>query len=415
MTQKIDKEEALEFHRKAMGKVQHFPTVNITNRRQLALAYIPGSLIACEEIRTDKNLAYEYTGKSNRLAEVSNGKCVCGMGEIGPAAVAPVLESKALMFKLFGDIDAAPMAIDAPTTDEVVKFCAMIAPTVGGINIEDIGSPETFLVVRELSGILDIPVFCDDQQGSAVVILSAVKNALKLLDISIAEAHIVVTGAGTAGIASTDLMLKDGGADIIILDESGILGPSHPGMNQIQADLAARTNPRNISGGLDEAIAGADVLIGLSQENVVTKDHIKKMNRKPVVLALALPEPEISREDALEAGAFIYASGNVREANAVLNIHAFPGIVRGALDVRAKKISDSMLLAASDALASIIDRRNLSPGHITPNFFASEGAPRIAEAVGQAAINEGMAFLPIPEGMIFQNTWYRLFGNTEHI
>jgi malate dehydrogenase (oxaloacetate-decarboxylating) len=415
MVEKIEKNEALEFQRKAMGKVQPIPTVNIRNERQLAMAYVPGSLFACGEIMSDAASAYEYTGKANRLAEISNGKGVFGMGDIGPAAVVPILESKALMLKLFGDIDTVPMAIDAPTPEDVVRFCRMIAPTVGGINIEDIGSPETFFVVRELSEKLAIPVFCDDQQGSAVAVLSAVKNSLALLGINIAEARIVVVGAGAAGIAATDLMLKGGARDVIILDESGILGPSHPKMNPVQSELSSRTNPRGLAGGLDEAIPGADILIGLSRENVVTKDHIKKMNRKPVVLALALPDPEIGKDDAEDAGAFIYASGNVQEPNAVMNIHAFPGIVRGALDVRAKKLTDSMLLAAADAMAGIIDRRNLAPGHITPKFFASEGSPRIAEAVGQTAINEGMAMLPIPEGKIYQDTWHRLFGHTEHI
>jgi malate dehydrogenase (oxaloacetate-decarboxylating) len=291
----------------------------------------------------------------------------------------------------------------------------MIAPTVGAINIEDIGSPDTFYVVRELTDTLDIPVFCDDQQGSAVIILSAVKNSLKLLDISLAESRIVVMGAGAAGIASTELLLKAGAHDIIILDERGILGPSHPGMDSVQAGLAPLTNPRGIEGGLDEAIAGADILVGLSRGKTVSKDHIRKMNKKPVVLALAIPDSEISHEDAIEAGAYIYASGNVHDKNAMLNLHAFPGMVRGALDVRAKKLTDSMLLAASEALANMIDRRNLTPDHIFPKFFGSETSPRIAEAVGQAAINDGVAFLPMSEGKIYQDTWYRLFGDIEHI
>jgi malate dehydrogenase (oxaloacetate-decarboxylating) len=395
--------------------VQTIPTVNIRNDRQLAMAYVPGSVVACAEIQKDPALVYDYTGKSNRLAEVSNGKAVLGMGDVGPIAAMPMLEGKSLLLKLFGDVNAIPMAIDVSSADDIVKFCRMIAPTVGGINIEDIGSPDTFYVVRELTDTLDIPVFCDDQQGSAVIILSSVKNSLKLLDIHLAESHIVVMGAGAAGIAAAELLLTAGANDIIVLNEHGILGPSNQKMDPVQANLGTRTNPRKITGGLGEAIAGADILVGLSRGNTVTKGQIRLMNKKPVILALSLPEPEISREDAIAAGAYIYASGNVQAPNAMLNLHAFPGIVRGAFEVRARKLTDSMLLAASDALANMIDRRNLAPEHICPKFFGSETAPRIAEAVGQAAIRDGVAFLSVPEGQIYQDTWYRLFGEMEHI
>ena len=415
MTEHTKQQEVLDFHRKALGKVRHIPTVNIRNERQLAMAYVPGSLVACGEIRLDGRNAFEYTGRANRLAEVSNGKSVFEMKDIGPDAVLPILEGKALMLKLFGDVDAVPMAIRAETPDEIVNFCRTVAPTVGGINIEHIGSPDTFHVERALSDILDIPVFCDDREGSAVAILAAIKNSVRLLGISPAEARITVVGAGVAGLAAAALLLRDKARDIVIVDERGILGPSRTDLNVFQAELAARTNPRGIEGGLNEALSGADILVGLSRGNTVTMDHIRRMNRKPVVLALSLPEPEISREDATRAGAFIYASGNTEDPNALLSIHAFPGIVRGALDVRAKRISDSMLLAASDALAAIIDRRNLTPDHIYPKFFGSETSPRIAEAVAQAAINEGIAYIPMPEGKVFENTWYRLFGAIEHI
>lgn len=415
MTERTDKKEVLDFHRKALGKVRYIPTVNIRNERQLAMAYVPGSFAACSEIRFDGQTAFEYTGRANRLAEVSNGKSVFGMSDIGPDAVLPILEGKALALKLFGDLDTVPMAIRAETPDEIVNFCRTIAPTVGGVNIEHMGSPDTFLVERALSDVLDIPVFCADRQGTAVTILAAVKNSAKLLGIGIAEARIAIAGAGVAGLGTADLLLRDGAGDLVIVDEIGILGNARSDLNEFQSELAARTNPRGIEGGLNEALSGADILIGLSRGNTVTRDHIRRMNRKPVVLALSLPEPEISREDAVRAGAFIYASGNAEEPNALLNIHAFPGIVRGAMDVRAKRVSGSMLLAASDALAAIIDRRNLTPDHIYPKFFGSETSPRIAEAVAQAAINEGIAYVPMPEGKVFENTWYRLFGAIEHI
>ncbi len=406
--------EALEFHRKANGKIQIFPSVNIRNEQQLAMAYIPGSTPACEEIRNNPACAYDYTGKSNRIAEISNGSALLGMGNAGPHASIPVLEGKCLLLKLLGDINAIPMALDAPGHEEIVTFCKMIAPSFGGINIEDVQSPDSFYILRELTGSLGVPVFCDDQQGSAIIILSAVKNSLRLLDISIEEARIVVMGAGAAGIASTELLLTAGAKDIVVLDKNGILGPSNPSMDPLQDNLCQRTNPRGISGGLDEALAGADILIGLSRNNCVSGAQIKKMNRKPVVLALALPDP-ISYEEAKEAGAYIYASGKMEDSNTLLNLHAFPGLVRGALDVRAKQVTESMLLAAADALANMVDRRHLSPDHISPRFFGSETTPRIAEAVGQAAINDHVALLPVPEGQIYENTWNRLFGEIEHI
>jgi malate dehydrogenase (oxaloacetate-decarboxylating) len=407
--------EALEFHKKARGKVQIFPTVNIRSERQLALAYVPGSTPVCEEIGHDSGFAYDYTGKANRLAEISNGTAVLGMGDVGPAASIPVLEGKCLLLKLLGDINAIPMAIDARDAGEIISFCRMIAPTVGGINIEDVSSPSSFTVVRELSDRLDIPIFCDDQHGTAVIILSAVKNALKLINLTIGEARTVVLGAGAAGIAAADLLLKSGARDIIVLNEHGILGPSNPSMDPVQSDLSKRTNPRGVKGDLDSAIDGADILIGLSRSGIVSKEHIGKMNKHPVILALALPDPEISSKDAAEAGAYLYASGRPEDTNTLLNIHAFPGIVRGALDVRARKLTDSMLVAAADALAGTVDRRHLSTDHICPRFLGNEATPRIAEAVGQAAIKDGLALLRVPEGKIYSDTWERLFGEMEHI
>lgn len=412
----LERSKALEFHKKARGKIKIYPTLSIRNEYDLSMAYIPGSTPASEEISKNPDMAFEYTGKGNRLIVVCNGSAVLGMGNVGPTASLPVLEGKCLLLKLLGDVNAIPVAIDAPTADEITSFCKMISPTAGGINIEDVSNPDTFIVVRRLTEMLDIPVFCDDQQGTSVIILSAVKNSLKLLDITIEEARIVVLGAGAAGIASTELLLKAGAKDIVVLNAEGILGPSNGNMDIMQADIAGRTNPRHLTGGLDEAIEGADILIGLSRSGVVSMDHIRKMNKKPVVLALALTEPEISIQDALAAGAYIYASGRIKDPNTLLNLHAFPGIVRGAFDVRAKKLTDAMLLAAAEALSNMVDRRHLAPDHISPRFFGSETTPRIAEAVGQAAIKDGVALLSdVPEGRIYQNTWQRLFGDIEHI
>ena len=414
MTEDITKHEALKFHEKAHGKVQTIPTVNIRNVRQLALAYVPGSVAACGEIHRDQTRVYDYTGKSNRLAEVGNGGAMMGMGSVGPAAALPLLEGKCLLLKLLGDVNAVPMAINAAAPEEITAFCGMIAPSVGGINIEGVGNSDVFQIIDELTDTLDIPVFCDDQQGNAAVILSAVKNSLRLLDMGIAEARIVVAGTGVSGTASA-LLLKAGALDVIVLNEHGILGPSNKEMDPVQSAIALRTNPREVTGGLNEALAGADILIGMSGGNTISRDHIKLMNKKPVVLALSLPDPEICHADADEAGAFIYASSNVEDSNALLSIHAFPGIVRVSFDVRAKKLTDSMLFAAAEALSNMVDRRSLAPDHICPRFFGSEATPRIAEAVGQAAINDGVAYLPVPEGDIYKETWQRLFGDIEHI
>jgi len=411
----LERSQALEFHRRAKGKIKISPTINIRNEYDLAISYVPGSTPACEEIEKDANAVFDYTGKGNRLAVICNGTAVLGMGNVGPSASLPVLEGKSLILKLLGDVNAIPMAIDAGSFKEVMTFCRMLAPTVGGINIEDIKSPDAFYIVNELSSTLDIPVFCDDQQGSAVIILSAVTNSLKLIGKTIEQAKIVIIGAGAAGVASAKLLLKANAKNIIILNKNGILGPSHFGMDQVQEEIAPQTNPEGVKGGLDEAVEGADILVGLSRGGVVTPEHIKKMASKPAVLALALPEPEISIEDALGAGAFIYASGLMKDPNTLLNIHAFPGIVRGSFDVRAKRLTDNMLLAAASALSNMVDRRHLSPGHISPRFFGSETTPRIAEAVGQAAIKDGAALLNIPEGEIYHNTWHRLFGDIAHI
>lgn len=411
----LERNAALEFHRKAKGKIKISPTINIRNEYDLAMAYVPGCTPVCEEIKQDGEKAFDYTGKGNRLAIVCNGTAVLGMGNVGPVASMPVLEGKALLLKLLGDVNAMPIAINAKTHEEVATFCKMLAPTVGGINIEDVKSPDAFIIVNKLSSVLDIPIFCDDQQGSAVIILSAVTNSLKLMGKTIDQVKIVVAGAGAAGVASTELLLKAGAKNIVVLNKVGILGSAHPDMDPVQATLAARINPEGLKGGIDEAIVGADILVGLSRSGIITADHIRKMAPKPAVLALALPEPEIDIEQALAGGAFIYASGRMKDPNTLLNIHSFPGIVRGSFDVRAKRLTDSMLLAAAEALSNMVDRRHLAPDHICPRFFGSETTPRIAEAVGQAAIKDGVALREVPVGEIYEKTWQRLFGDIAHI
>ena len=347
---------------------------------------------------------------------VCNGTAVLGMGNVGPLPALPVIEGKCLLVKLFGDVSAFPMVIDALSVEDVVSFGRMIAPTVGGINIEDISSPETFLIVRELSKHLNIPVFCDDQHGTAVIVLSALKNVLKLTGAGITDTKIVILGAGAAGIATAELLLLAGARNIIVLNKEGILSDSNPAMDVVQSELAAKINPEGIRGGLSEAVAGANVLVGLSRGNIVSGEHIKRMAAKSAVFALALPEPEISKEEAVAAGAYIYTSGIVKDNNnPMLNLHAFPGMVRGAFDVRARKLTDNMLLAAADALSGVIDERRLTSTRILPGFFGQETTPRIAEAVAQAAIKDNAASLNIAPGKVYTDAWNRLYSSIAHI
>lgn len=401
------REDALKFHRNARGKVQTFPTVDIRSERQLAMAYVPGSAAASEEIIASRDSVFELTGRGNRVAEISNGSAIFGIGRGAPEAVIPMLEGKALLLKQMGDINAYPIAIDSPTADGVISFCRMIAPSVGAIDLEDIASPDAYHIFRALDGELGIPIFCDNIHGTAIVVLSAVNNSLMAIGRTLEEAKIVVVGSGTSGGAAADLLLKAGARDLIVVDRSGIISTSST--DALTADLAGRTNARKITGGLAEAINGADVIIGLSSHGAITPAHIEKMNDRPIVLSLALPEPEISARDAENAGAYIYASGRIDDANTILNIHAFPGLLRGALEVRADRVTDGMMIAAAKALSNMIDRRHLTPQHIFQRFFGGETVPRIAEAVAQAAIADGVAKSPVPSGLVFESTWHRVY------
>ena len=407
--------QALEMHKKVRGKVKIYPNFNIRNEDDLSLVYVPGTAPVCRAIEKDRNLTYEYTGRGNRMAVVCDGSAVHGMGNIGPYAALPMVEGKCLVLKQYGDINAIPIAVDTHSFEEVIALCRMLVPTMGAINIENISSPNTFSVIRKLDGELDIPILCDDQQGSAVVVLAALQNALTLTGKNIDEIKIVIIGSGASGSATAELLLTAGVQNLVLVNATGILSESNPNMDPVETVLAGKTNPERLRGGLNEALAGADVLIGLSVGNIVTEEHIKKMGSKPVVFAMAMPTPEIERERALTAGAYIYASGNAKEPNSLMNIQAFPGMARGAMDIQAKRFTDNMALAAANALSSVVDKRRLTPEHMFPEFFGNATTPGIAEAVAQAAIADGVAKTHLDPGEVYSHCWNRLYGRVNHI
>jgi len=401
----------MELHRKARGKIKIYPTINIHTEEDLALAYIPGSVPPALAIQQDEGLSYELTGRGNRIAVISDGSAVLGLGDVGPHAALPVIEGKCLLFKLFGDISALPICLDTQDTEDIIHFCTLIAPTLGGINIEDISSPKTFSIVRELRSRVNIPVLCDDQHGTAVIVLAGIWNALEVQGRRLEDIKIVINGAGAAGIATTELLLKAGATNVTVLNSSGILSENNPRMNHIQQELVAKTNPERRDGGLEQAIAGAELFIGLSKGGLMPAELVRLMGKDPVLMAMALPEPEICPEAAYAEGAAIVATGLSSYPNAMPNILSSPGIMRGLLDVRATLLNHNMLLAASRALANVVDRRRLGPNKIMPDIFCDECGPRVAEAVGQAAIAEGYAAKEVPKGEIYNNLWQNLYGN----
>lgn len=406
----VDRLKALEIHRRSKGKIKIYPTINIRNEDDLAMAYVPGSIHPANEIIADRNMSYEYTGKGNRMALITDGTAVLGMGDIGPDAALPVMEGKCLLFKIFGDVNTFPLCISSKETDDIVSVAKLIAPTVGAINIEDVAAPRTFTVVRQLQEILDIPVICDDQHGSAVVVMAGLINSLEIVGKDLKDIKIVIFGAGAAGIESAELLLYAGARNIVALNSHGILGPGNPSMNYIQEELSQRINPEGLSGGLEDAVKGADVLIGFSGKGKFTAEHIRSMNKDSIVFALSLPDPEIRPEEAKAAGARIFACGLNECVNAMPNLHAYPGIARGLMEVKAKGINNNILIKAAEALASVVDRRRLSENRIIPELFNDEETPRVAEAVAQAVISEGLALIKVPPKQIYDETWQRLYG-----
>lgn len=387
------REEALAFHEAAMGKIAVHSKVPCATSRDLSLAYTPGVAEPCREIERNPDDVYRYTSKGNLVAVVTDGTAVLGLGDIGPLASIPVMEGKAILFKNFAGIDAFPIAVASQDPEDIVRTVAMIEPVFGGINLEDISAPRCFEVEERLKKALKIPVFHDDQHGTAVVALAALINALRLVGKDFQNLKVAVSGAGAAGVAVTRFLLSFGAKDVILCDSKGVIHRSRPDLNPSKHEIAALTNPRNVTGSLKDAIRGADVFLGLSVAGILTPEMVRSMASDAVVFALANPEPEIMPELAVEAGAVVVATGRSDYPNQVNNVLGFPGIFRGALDVRASEINEPMKMAASRAIAGLV--QNPSRECIIPSPLDRRVVPAVAEAVARAAIESGVARVPV--------------------
>ncbi len=384
--------EALELHKKYPGKISIEPTVPLATSEDLSRAYTPGVAAPCLAIKAEPSAIYDYTTKGNMVAVVTNGTAVLGLGNIGAGAGLPVMEGKSILFKGFAGVDAVPVCVDSESVEDVVKVCQLIAPTYGGINLEDIKAPQCFDIENELKKTLDIPVFHDDQHGTAIVAVSALLNAYKLLGRDIHEAKIVINGAGAAGQAIARLLFSFGFRTVVLCDRAGaIYEGRQENMNPYKESLAKVSNQQKEKGSLAEVVKGKDIFIGVSAPGMLTEEMIKTMNEKPVIVAMANPVPEILPDEARAAGASIVCTGRSDFPNQVNNLLAFPGIFRGALDVRAKEINEDMKIAAAKAIASLIPESELTETNIIPRPHDPRVAPTVAAAVAKAALATGVA------------------------
>jgi malate dehydrogenase (oxaloacetate-decarboxylating) len=382
--------ESLRLHYEWAGKIDYAPKMEIKDKQSLSLAYTPGVAQPCLEIRDDINKSYELTGRHNLVAVVTDGTAVLGLGDIGPEAGMPVMEGKCVLFKAFGGVDAVPLCIRSKKVDDIVKTVSLLAGSFGGINLEDISAPRCFEIERKLKACCDIPIFHDDQHGTAVVVLAALMSALKLTNRRMEAIKVVTSGAGAAGIAIIKLLISLGLRNVIMCDRDGALCRGRDNMNSAKKEIARITNPENISGSLADVIRGADVFIGVSGPGAVTKDMVRSMAAEPILFPMANPTPEIMPNEAIEAGAAIVGTGRSDFPNQINNVLAFPGIFRGALDVRASDINDAMKLAAARALSELVGDE-LSRDKIIPEPFDPRVGPAVAEAVRQAARDSGVA------------------------
>lgn len=373
-------EKALELHKQWQGKLETVSKTPVKSREDLSLAYTPGVAEPCKVIAADKEAAYTYTWKSNTVAVVSDGSAVLGLGNIGPYAAMPVMEGKAVLFKEFGGVNAVPICLDTQDTEEIIKAVTYLAPGFGGINLEDISAPRCFEIEERLKEILDIPVFHDDQHGTAIVVLAGIINALKVVNKKKEDCKVVVNGAGSAGIAITKLLLTYGFHNVILCDKVGIVGKDTPGLNWMQQKMTETTNPYNETGSLADALKGADIFVGVSAPNIVTPDMVSSMNKDSILFAMANPVPEIMPNEAKAAGARIIGTGRSDFPNQVNNVVAFPGIFKGALEGRAVQITEEMKLAAAHAIAGLVPEDQLKEDHIMPEAFD----PQVAEVVAAA-------------------------------
>ncbi len=384
--------ESLRLHGEWKGKIEVVSRVPVNNKDQLSLAYTPGVAQPCLEIQKDMDKSYELTRRHNLVAVITDGTAVLGLGDIGPEAGMPVMEGKCALFKAFADVDAFPLCIRSKDVDEIVRTVYLISGSFGGINLEDIAAPRCFEIERRLKEICDIPVFHDDQHGTAIVVGAAVLNALRVVDKRIDEIKMVVNGAGSAGIAIGKHLMNLGVKHLKMVDRCGILCEGTD-MNPAQAQMAAITNPERFSGTLADALRGADVFVGVSAPHIVTKDMIRSMAKDAVVFPMANPVPEIEPEEAKAAGAAVVGTGRSDHPNQINNVLVFPGLFRGALDVRAREINEEMKLAASHALAGLVSSEELNADYILPKAFDKRVGPTVAAAVAQAARDSGVARL----------------------
>ena len=374
-------EKALLMHEKWNGKLETVSKTPVKTREDLAIAYTPGVAEPCKVIAKDKEAAYKYTMKANTVAVVSDGSAVLGLGNIGPYAAMPVMEGKAVLFKEFGNVNAVPICLDTQDTEEIIKAVTYLAPGFGGINLEDISAPRCFEIEERLKEILDIPVFHDDQHGTAIVVLAGVINALKVVGKKKEDCRVVVNGAGSAGVAITKLLLTYGFPNIIMCDKVGIVSKDTEGLNWMQKKMTEVTNLNNETGSLADALKGADIFIGVSAPNIVTPEMVASMNRDSILFAMANPVPEIMTEVAKAAGARVVGTGRSDFPNQVNNVVAFPGIFKGALEGRATQITEEMKLAAAEAIAGLVPADKLSDDNIMPEAFDPQVAEVVADAV----------------------------------
>ena len=386
-------EMALKMHEEHKGKISVTSKVAVKTRDDLSTAYTPGVAEPCRKIRDNKDEVYRYTAKGNLVAVVSDGTAVLGLGDIGPEAAMPVMEGKSILFKEFAGIDAFPICLDTKDTDEIVETVRRLAPTFGGINLEDISAPRCFEIERRLKEELDIPVFHDDQHGTAIVVSAGLTNAIKFVGKEFSEAKVVINGAGSAGISICKLLLELGVGDVVLVDKNGILAVGEEWMNPAQKEMAEKTNKEQLHGDLKDAMKGKDVFVGVSAPNIVTAEMVGTMAKNAIVFAMANPTPEIMPDEAKKGGARVVATGRSDFPNQINNVLVFPGIFKGALEARATDITEEMKIAAVRAIADIIKPEELTEDYIIPGAFDERVADNVAREVAKTAIETGVSKL----------------------
>ena len=399
------RDDALEMHRENQGKLEITPNVKVTNKQQLSLAYSPGVAEPCKEIHEDSRKEYEYTIKGNTVAVVTDGTAVLGLGNIGAEASIPVMEGKAALFKSFAGINGVPIALDTTDTQEIIKTVKLIAPNYGGINLEDISAPRCFEIEETLKKETNIPIFHDDQHGTAIVTMAGLINALKIVDKELTNIKVVLNGSGAAGIAIVKLLHAYGVNNMIMCDSKGaIYSGRNFGMNDTKTYVAKWTNKDKVEGSLEEVIKDADVFLGVSVADILTQDMVKTMADDPIIFAMANPNPEINPNEAKQAGAKVVGTGRSDFPNQINNVLAFPGLFRGALDVEATHINEDMKKAAVEAIVHLIDENELHPDYCIPGPFDKRVAPSVAKNVAKAAMESGVARIKIDTQEIFDKT-----------